>query len=106
MAYEPPDPSFAPDDRVIDYVAARVSLPVEMVVKILDLEVEWMCGVGIVEDGEDRKLFYYRLEEFEGALPEVDTSDLARKAEAVLGVPFLNAAEVYEMEFDYLLGPQ
>ena len=89
-------------DEQSAWIAERTGVPEADVQAVLDLEFEFMIGVGIVEGANDYQLRHYSRDELTSLPPEVDIQRLAQDAETRLGIPEAVAHKVFEAEFEFL----
>jgi hypothetical protein len=83
------------------WIAEQLDLPAGVVEAALDLEFEYMVGVGIV-DIPDYEFEIYSREELGGASDVVDIDRLASDAEERLGIMREIAAPIFEKETEFL----
>ncbi len=89
------------EEGQVAWIAEHADLPADVVAKVLDLEFEFMVGVGIV-DLPDYEFRYYTREQLAGSPHVVDTEMLARDAEQVLGIFAEVARQIYDTEQKFL----
>lgn len=83
------------------WIAEHVDVAQEVIEQVLDLEFEFLVGVGIVDD-PTYNFRYYSVEELEDAERVVDPERLSRDAERILGIPVDLAAQIFEAEYQFL----
>lgn len=83
------------------WIAEHADLPSDVVAKVLDLEYEFMIGVGII-DSPDHEFRYYTRNQLEGTPHVVDTELLAQDAEQVLGIMAEVARKIYDTEQKFM----
>ncbi len=83
------------------WVSEHTDLPQRIVEQVLDLEFEFMIGVGIVQV-PDHEFRYYSPEELQHVGNVVDTERLAQDAERFFTIPAEVALLVFDAEYQFL----
>ncbi len=83
------------------WISEHADLPLEVVRLVLDLEFEYMVGVGIVDD-PNRGFRYYSRDDFGTASSDVDTDKIAQDAQRLLDVDSGVAERIFETESAFL----
>ena len=83
------------------WISEETSLSRDVVDQVLELEFEYLVGVGIAQV-PDHQFRYYSPDELESSGDVVDVERLARDAERLLGIPPETALQVFEAEHRFL----
>ncbi|MDQ3660160.1 MAG: YbjN domain-containing protein [Actinomycetota bacterium] len=88
-------------EGLIAWISEQTEILATVVAPVLELEFEYLVGVGIVED-PGYEFRYYSPERLAGKSKVVDTESLAQDAERMLGILTETAEAVYEAETRFL----
>lgn len=88
-------------EMLVAWVSEQSDIPSEIVNAVLELEFEYMIAIGIVDD-PDHEFSHYSPERLAGAARMIDSGQIARDAEEMLGVPSATAIEILEGETAFL----
>ena len=99
------DPPNVHPDGVVWWVAEHTDISLEIVRTVLDLEFEFMVGVGIASSADPSEQWDFRFydpAELEPLARNVDLDRIARDAELRAGVPYDVALRVLDGEMNFL----
>lgn len=83
------------------WVSEHTDLPLGVVEQVLELEFEYMVGVGVVDDPAFDFRFYSR-DDFKGTSRMVDTEQIAQDAQRLLNVDPDVAKRIFDSESEFL----
>ena len=93
-------PPHVHEEGQVAWIAEHADLPADVVGRVIELEFEYMVGVGIV-DLPDYEFQHYTRDQLAGTPQVVDTEVVARNAESLLRIPSEVALRIFDFEGDF-----